>query len=280
MSKEEEVKSRRNFIFSLMALWLVMVGIAFIMEGAVPVVTIKSPPGGWTNERRIKIKGTVSDPSIHLITVVVNGKEFWARSDGGNFDQNVILANGENTVLVAARNRDGEGKDLVVFYTNLSKTDVQIVLNFPPQPFYVDLWITQPDGEKCYWANRETKAGGVLHDLYQDAPGGGVGMGSQCYTISNALGGNYLMQVDYWAGGQLGEGEVPGGPYGESAKMPIVPIKVDVILYEGTDFETRKLYTGVLKKPGDTYTVGILTVKSPTLFDSEKSVKEIQTYDK
>lgn len=261
-----------------MSRWPVVLGLLLAtaaLTAAPPKVKIESPPGGWTVERRIKIHGTVSDTALPLAWMVVNGTDFPIRLVNGVFDQNVILANGENQVAVIARNREGEGRDTLVFHARLAKSDLQILLTFPPQSFYVDLWILQPDGQKCYWADRETRAGGVLHDLYLDAPGGGVGMGPQAYTIADAPAGEYLIQVNYWAGGQWGAGETAGGPYGGKARTPIVPLRTDVILFEGTEREQRLTYRSVLKKPGDTFTIGRVSIApARTGKDDENPVQE------
>ncbi|RLB57641.1 MAG: hypothetical protein DRI34_07240 [Deltaproteobacteria bacterium] len=229
---------------------------------APPRVTIESPVSGWTTARRIKVRGTVSDANIQRATLVANGTSFLIRVKDGTFVQNVILSRGSNTVTVKARNPDGVGSDSVTFFSSVPREDLTIYLVFDPQPFYIDLWVTEPGGERCFWRKRTTSRGGKLHDLYNDLPGGGVGMGPQAYTISSAPAGDYLIQVNYWAGGVWGQGEVQGGPYG-SKRMPIVPFRVEAVLYEGTDQEQRHVFRAVLTKPSDTYTVGRIKVVPP-----------------
>jgi len=284
MTKQVHIRTNRPCFFIIILLaWVICTGLGISNKwelwAKAPEVNIENPPGGWTLERSIAITGTISDSSLTSVTMVVNGADFLSRVVAGRFNQKVILANGENHVQVMARNKDGVGKDSIIFFTQLSKVDVQILLTFPPQPFYVDLWITQPDNERCFWSNRTTRNGGTLHDLYLNAPGGGVGRGPQCYTIADALPGEYLIQVDYWAGGYWGVGETTGGPYG-SKQTPIVPIKVHVILYEGTEYQQIKTYEAVLKKPGDTFTVGKLSVDPTALDPDHPRVQEIKSYDK
>lgn len=233
-----------------------------------PKVVITRPLGGWTTERKIAIEGTISDPKIQRATLALNGTAFLIKVEGGRFKQKVVVSSGLNTAVVEAVGKDGAvGKASVGFQAKVPKVDLKVYLMFDPQPFYIDLWITEPDGGKCYWADRETKAGGVLHDLYNDLPGGAVGMGPQAYTIANAPAGKYLIQVNYWAGGWLGEGEAgpeggSEGPYGARA-TPLVPIRVETVLYEGTDREDRRSFEALLSKPSDTYTVGTIEVVPP-----------------
>jgi uncharacterized protein YfaP (DUF2135 family) len=239
-----------------------------VLAGA-PEVKIDHPAGGWTSERRVAVKGSVSDSKVQRATLVANGTSFSIRVTNGRFAQNVILSKGPNTISVEASNPDGTGSDSVTFYSKVSKVDLTIYLIFGPQPFYIDLWVTEPDGSKCFWQHRKTDKGGVLHDLYNDLPGGGVGMGPQAYTMSAAAAGEYLIQVNYWAGGSWGQGEVSGGPYG-SKRLPIVPFRVEAVLYEGTEQEERHTFSAVLTKPSDTYTAGKIRVRPPDERESAK----------
>jgi uncharacterized protein YfaP (DUF2135 family) len=227
-----------------------------------PVIRILHPVDGWTTERKITVDGTISDPKIARTTLSLNGTAFLIKAEGGHFHQKVVVSEGLNTVVVETENEKGRGRAVSSFFARVPKVDLKVYLMFDPQPFYIDLWITEPDGEKNFWANRETKSGGVLHDLYNDLPGGGVGMGPQAYTVANAPAGKYKIQVNYWAGGVFGEGEVAEGPYGARAQ-PMVPIRVETVLYEGTPQEERRSFDAVLSKPSDTYTVGEIEVLPP-----------------
>jgi uncharacterized protein YfaP (DUF2135 family) len=227
-----------------------------------PVVTIDTPVSGWTTARKITVEGTVSDPEIKRTTLSLNGTAFLIKVEGGRFRQKLVVSEGLNTVVVETENAAGRGRAVSSFFARVPKVDLKVYLIFDPQPFFIDLWITEPDGEKNYWANRETKSGGVLHDLYNDLPGGGVGMGPQAFTIANAPTGKYKIQVNYYAGGWAGEGELSEGPYGTRAQ-PMVPVRVETVLYEGTPEEERRRFEAVLAKPSDTFTVGELEVLPP-----------------
>lgn len=231
-------------------------------RAAPPEVRIEHPAGGWSLERKVTVRGTVSDEKVQRAVLSLNGTDFQIRVDHGKFNQKLICSKGLNTVVVEARNPDGWGRDSVSFYSKVPNVDLKIYLIFDPQPFYIDLWVTEPNGAKCFWQKRTTDNGGILHDLYADQPGGGVGMGPQAYTNTSAPAGEYLIQVNYWAGGSWGQGETSGGPYG-TKRLAIVPIRVETVLYEGTDQEDRQVFTGVLTKPSDTYTVGRLRVVPP-----------------
>lgn len=242
--------------------WVLALLVPVAAAAGPPVVEITHPAGGWSTERKVTVAGTVSDPKIQRARLSLNGTDFLIRVDHGGFRQKLVLSRGLNTVVVEADNPDGTGRDAVSFHSTVPNVDLKIYLIFDPQPFYIDLWVTEPDGSKCYWRQRTTDNGGILHDLYNDLPGGGVGMGPQAYTAAAAAAGDYLIQVNYWAGGAWGAGEVDGGPYG-TRRLPIVPVRVECVLYEGTDQEERHGYHAVLTKPSDTYTLGRLRVRPP-----------------
>lgn len=249
-----------------------------LVAAAPPEVEIASPAGGWSNQRVVSVDAALSG-DVEKAFVVINGVAFQTRTDGGRVAQRLVLSRGPNAIEVVARGKDGSvARERVHLISEIPRIDLQVFLIFDPQPFYVDLWITEPGGERCYWAHRETGAGGVLHDLYNNAEGGGVGLGPQTYTIANAAAGEYLVQVNYWAGGYDGDVVDPasGSVYGAS-RQPVVPIRVEVVQYEGTQYERRQTFTAVLAKPSDTYTVGRIHVVPPAErgdapFDPERAL--------
>src|SRR5688500_12069013 len=56
----------------------------------------------------------------------------------------------------------------------------------------IDLWITDPNGEKCLFSNRETKIGGHLSEDFTD------GYGPEQFLLKKAVKGKYKIQVHYY----------------------------------------------------------------------------------
>lgn len=249
-----------------------------LLAAAPPEVQITSPAAGWSNQRVVSVHADL-EGEVEKAFVVINGVAFQTRTDGQKVSQNLVLSRGPNAIEVVAQGKDGSvTRDRVHLVSEIPRIDLQVFLIFDPQPFYVDLWVTEPGSERCYWAHRQTAAGGVLHDLYNNAEGGGVGLGPQTYTIANAPAGEYLIQVNYWAGGYDGGAVDPasGSVYG-AHRQPVVPIRVEVVQYEGTQYERRQTFTAVLAKPSDTYTVGRIRVVPPAErgdapFDPERAL--------
>ena len=70
--------------------------------------------------------------------------------------------------------------------------DIRIVLSWSSDDSDVDLWVTEPTGERCYYQNKNTYLGGRLsHDITN-------GFGPEEYCIKKAVKGNYLIQANYY----------------------------------------------------------------------------------
>lgn len=74
--------------------------------------------------------------------------------------------------------------------------DMRVVLSWDANNCDIDLWVTEPSGEKCYYQHKQTKAGGRLS---LDFTGG---YGPEEYLIKRALQGTYKVQAQYYGNGQ------------------------------------------------------------------------------
>ena len=94
----------------------------------------------------------------------------------------------------------------------------------------MDLWVVEPDGQKCYFDNQKTPGGG---ELLQDMKS----YGPEEYQAVRAQEGRYRIKVHQYGPATTGQG----------------PTRVDVQvrLYAGTDRETVRRYTVTLNKEGD-----------------------------
>lgn len=116
------------------------------------------------------------------------------------------------------RLQKGSKASLVVTVTWNTKTDV-------------DLWVTEPGGEKCNYAHRNTKGGGVLHEDNT------TGFGPEHFTADKLVAGEYLVQVHM---------------YSTHTKDPVPTIvTIEVTRSAGTAQESHQTYTSRLAKTGD-----------------------------
>jgi hypothetical protein len=99
----------------------------------------------------------------------------------------------------------------------------------------VDLWVTEPSGEKCFFAHTKTKTGGTLHEDNT------TGYGPEHYTTAKMAKGEYLIQVNMYS-------------TGKKAVHPTI-VTVNVTRDAGGPNEQYSTYTVRLRRAGETIEV-------------------------
>lgn len=100
-----------------------------------------------------------------------------------------------------------------------SESDIKIYLSWDTDRSDVDLWVTNPAGEKIFYSHKTGKFGGSLfHDVTN-------GYGPESFTAHHAARGTYEVAVHYYSAGRGNFPEARG--------------EVVVILHEGTARETK-----------------------------------------
>lgn len=112
--------------------------------------------------------------------------------------------------------------------TDLS-CDVRIVLNWNKNNTDIDLWVTDPNGEKCFYQNNSTAIGGRISDDFTE------GFGPEQFILKKGVKGKYKIQMDYYSDAQV----TIAGP---------TTIMAEIYLYYGTPKEERKIIAMQMKK--------------------------------
>lgn len=100
-----------------------------------------------------------------------------------------------------------------------SKSDIKIYLTWDTDRSDVDLWVTNPVGEKIFYSHKTGKFGGELfHDVTN-------GYGPESFTAHRAARGTYVVAVHYYSAGRSNFPEARG--------------EVVVVLDEGTAREKK-----------------------------------------
>jgi uncharacterized protein YfaP (DUF2135 family) len=122
----------------------------------------------------------------------------------------------------------------------LLDVDVRIVLTWDTDNTDMDLWVTEPSGERCYYSHALTMAGGMLSRDFT------AGYGPEEYLIHRALPGEYRIQAHY---------------YGTRAQTLAGPttLQATVITNFGRPNETRQAMTLRLTDPKELIDVGRVT---------------------
>ncbi len=117
--------------------------------------------------------------------------------------------------------------------------DVRIVLNWDTNNSDMDLWVTDPYGEKCYYSHALTYTGGrISRDFTQ-------GYGPEEYLIKGALPGKYIIQANY---------------YGSSSQRITGPTTIYLELYTnyGKKNEKKETITMQLTSEARVVDIGVL----------------------
>jgi Ca-activated chloride channel homolog len=121
--------------------------------------------------------------------------------------------------------------------TKLLDVDLRIVMTWYADNSDIDLWVTEPSGEKAFYAHNRTTIGGLLsRDFTQ-------GYGPEEYIIRKAATGSYKVEANY---------------FGQRATRLLGPItvQVDVFSNYGRPNERRRSVTIRLKEARETIHVG------------------------
>ncbi|MFY0577176.1 DUF2135 domain-containing protein [Cystobacter fuscus] len=205
-----------------------------------PTVTLATPAGGWTSNRVAHITGTISDTSLRVGTLSINGTERPLPLRGGAFDLSLVLSPGMNVIEVSAANGAGVGRAKVSVFAKVPKIDLRVVLSWDTDETDLDLHVVEPSGEESWYGHKETASGGSLDvDVT-------TGYGPEIYTQANSQTGTYKILVDYFSDHGNAQTEV----------------KVDVLIHEGTDREERHTFRHMLTRTGGKFEVGTFTVKA------------------
>lgn len=74
--------------------------------------------------------------------------------------------------------------------------DVRVVINWDNDNCDMDLWVTDPMNERCYYGYNRTRTGGMIS---KDFTGG---YGPEEFLVKKALDGKYQVQVNYFGNSQ------------------------------------------------------------------------------
>jgi hypothetical protein len=119
----------------------------------------------------------------------------------------------------------------------LLDVDVRIVMTWQADNTDIDLWVTEPSGEKAFYSHNRTTIGGLVSRDFT------AGYGPEEYMVRRAANGMYKIEANY---------------YGSRATRLIgaVTVQVDVFTHFGRPNESHKSLTVRLKEAKETVLIG------------------------
>lgn len=121
------------------------------------------------------------------------------------------------------------------------ENDIKIYLTWDTDRSDVDLWVTNPAGEKVFYSHKAGRFGEALFDDVTN------GYGPESFTAPTAQAGEYLVQVNYYGSNRSSVAEARG--------------EVVVILHEGTADEERHVLPYRMFATGQVVTVARIQVR-------------------
>jgi len=234
--------------------------------------TLTQPKSGWTQDRMVKVEGTVSDQTINPVTVVINGDRYLLRAEGGNFSRKFPITAGKNSIVVQGTNKAGTFKAEKTLFAQISPVSMMVILTSDTDGVYTDLHIYEPNpdfkdtyslpSEHVYWAETKSKTGGVFYLNEQGDSGDEPGFGPYLYTHTSPPLGIFRIDSNYW----------PSGDKGHTVGT------LNLVLFGGTAQEIRRTIKSPLAKPGETVTMAWIKIEkgqkaqiySPSMDDKPK----------
>lgn len=109
--------------------------------------------------------------------------------------EEIILA--EINQLITKHGRQLNTKQIDKQLIQSLPIDIRVVLNWNKNDTDIDLWVTDPDGEKCYYSHPQTAIGGKMSDDFTE------GYGPEQFLLKKAIKGKYKIEVNYYGDSQV-----------------------------------------------------------------------------
>jgi len=207
----------------------------------VELAAISSP----VTSRIVTVSGTVANPSLALAKLVIDRDRnhvYDLQLTDGAFEQAVILPGSEETrrirLEVSAESGLWRATAGAGFMAAIRPADFRATLFWDTAGTDVDLWVTDPFGERCYYAH-QTTASGLELDV-DDV----TGYGPENITGEHDLpAGDYLVQIHYYS------------DHGTNLDSHCT---VMITLHEGTENESVEVYEQTITD-GQVWTVATVT---------------------
>ena len=175
-----------------------------------------------------------NEAAKNLYRVVTNE---WSSRFG---DVQLVTLNDLNSLI--ARHQDIDVSYIDKRLLKKEPVDVRVVLSWDTDNCDMDLWVTDPKGEKCYYQNTLTYLGGKISDDVTE------GYGPEEFMIKKAMKGQYKVQVNY---------------YGSNSQKQLMPVSLRITFYThyGTPQQKQEETTIRLNEEKDVIEVGAFQVK-------------------
>lgn len=150
----------------------------------------KEEPQSYRDLALVYAKNGQYQKAVDLLWVAIN--IHW---DGRFPGIEVIMVTEMNSIIAEAGKQleTSEIDSRLLF--NLA-VDIRVVLNWDADNTDMDLWVTDPNGEKCFYSHKETRIGGLMSNDFTG------GYGPEEFMLKKAINGNYRVAANYYGSSQ------------------------------------------------------------------------------
>ena len=128
--------------------------------------------------------------AVDLLSQVVDGQ--W----DNRFPEIELTALNEMNAIIATCGKKLRADNLDKRLLKNLPVDVRVILTWDADNTDMDLWVTDPNGEKCFYSHRNTQIGGYMSPDYTG------GYGPEEFLLKRAQPGKYLVHVNYYGNRQ------------------------------------------------------------------------------
>lgn len=114
----------------------------------------------------------------------------------GRFAEIELIALAELNSIIAASNRALDTQAMDPRLLKHMPLDLRVILTWDADNSDMDLWVTDPNGEKCFYGNRSTYQGGRMSDDFTG------GYGPEEFSLRSAKPGKYTVEVNFFGNRQ------------------------------------------------------------------------------
>lgn len=135
--------------------------------------------------------------SIDLLYQIING-EFLAKDESRRFSGVEIIALNEFNRMLRLYSYSSKikTKHFDEQFIKDTSTDFRVVIDWNHNDTDIDLWVIDPNEEKCFYSHKKTKIGGLMSDDMTQ------GFGPEQFVLKNVLKGVYDIKVKYYSNSQ------------------------------------------------------------------------------
>lgn len=131
-----------------------------------------------------------------------------------------VIVLGEINAIIEEANGKVDTKKIDERFLKNLPVDIRVVLNWDANNTDMDLWVTDPFNEKCYYQRKLTNSGGYMSNDFTG------GYGPEEFLIKKGAKGKYKVQINY---------------YGSSQQTIMGPVTVQVQLFTKFGSKEQKL---------------------------------------